>query len=450
MKKNIQTKALLILASFLTIQTSIFASNDVVEAIHTLDTNVNNTLHKFIPKQFDSLKQQIKTQFDGYFIGDKNNLIGTFDKKICLYIKNFYKWYTNESFPTLIFSNSKYSAKDSNVSSNEVKSLLDHDIYYNNASSYPHKNLDTRMLLAQPIEPANNNIPYETLGLKSNSKEHSPFGGLSKKNLTTTITNDTFPTISDLVNPDTYSDKKETNGFSEEDKAKLLLSYLLKAAPPPKTVSIPPGEAKIIVPLQSTESPKNKGDHYNTFKVKIEENLTRKDDGSKTSHYDAMLNYLNKAKFYQDYKMATRISNMLRTVYTKSIFKMFAERSKGADGKSMVEKEKKMATEGLYEEYYTNMKNKSMAEVNLEMLRAINKLTYLVYKLHQDNEHISLLLSGIGIKSTAIQTSTQDRFLKQISNILDNQCWMEDLQDIDMTKEQKAACANPEMPNYKQ
>ena len=107
----------------------------------------------------------------------------------------------------------------------------------------------------------------------------------------------------------------------------------------------------------------------------------------------------------------------------ESVYNIFQSRVKGSDGSSLVEKDKEAAVSGLSKDYYEKLKNKSVAEVNLETLSAIDKLAYFVYKLHQDNERIALIMSVSGMRLTGEDVGYSRDFINPIGKLIEYKCW---------------------------
>ena len=86
-----------------------------------------------------------------------------------------------------------------------------------------------------------------------------------------------------------------------------------------------------------------------------------------------------------------------------------------------------------------------MADVNLEMIRAINKLSYFLYKLHEDNVRNSLATGINSIATSNMIGSTTDKmnYTDPISNLIKNRCWNTPNND---EEERKRKCANPKSP----
>lgn len=81
-----------------------------------------------------------------------------------------------------------------------------------------------------------------------------------------------------------------------------------------------------------------------------------------------------------------------------------------------------------------------MADINLETLYAINKLTYFVYKLHEDNERLSLIIATSGLQLAAQDSKDESEYIKPIGMMIEKKCW--DITDKS-SEENKQLCANP-------
>jgi len=443
MKKNIKLKIILVAASFILLQTQVLA-DPIVVAINQLRTDtinaINGSANTSILNQIIGLNTQVTKLFDDTFKGTfTNNILtspSTLDDKVTFYTNKFYSLYTTKDFPSLGFKEISEKNNDS------VQKLLTQEIGYNTQRSIDKKIGDMGMLLSQPIEKDNNNITAENLGINSNDKTTiTPYGSLDSS-LSPVASN--TPTVNDLIGPDTYDE-------TTSNKAKLFISYILRTSLPPKTFYIPSeneavgigenGAVSVYLPIPSTDDP------YTTVSVSTYKDI------SGQSQYTRMVDYLNtNAKYYQPYKMKTRATNILRTLYIENLFNLYQERTKEKimkDGKetegskSLVEKEKDEAFAGLDKKYYDDLKTKSAADVNLEMLRAINKLSYFVYKLHQDNERSTLIMAASGLQLAGQNSQDDSAYVNPISTLIKNKCWAP-------TEATQGICDNPSNPSMTQ
>lgn len=415
------------------------SNGDIVAAIDKLRTDTNaallgptNSINSNLADKLQTMNSQLTSLFDNTFKGTfdaKGELTGlsTIDTKINLYMKNFYPWYATMDFADLDFST---KAKKNNEA---VGKMLSQEIGYNTQKDIVKKNQDTNALLAQPIEADNNNIDNKSLNLKadfdpSKDTNPTPYGSLDDK----APIADNAPTVNDLIGKDSYANEKEQN------TAKLFISYLLKSVPPPRTFYIPSkSEATddtvdIYMPYPSNNSP------YTT----LEGGVSTKTDKSGTSEYDRMVKFLNRdSKYYQKYKLKTRAANVTRTLYLENLYRLYQERTKdlkNKDDKSLVEKEKEAALSVLDKKYYDDLKKKSVADINLETLHAINKLAYFLYKINEDNERSAMIVGISAMQLSGSDTQDEMGYIQPIGSQIKNRCW-------NITAENKQVCENPQM-----
>jgi len=153
-----------------------------------------------------------------------------------------------------------------------------------------------------------------------------------------------------------------------------------------------------------------------------------------------MVDTLNKNSLYREYKMKVRSRLALRSLYFDSIFRIFQERYKTTDeDKSLVEKEKDMAQVGLTQEYYNKLKDKSVADVNLETLYTLNKIVYFLHKLHEDNERTQLAVAISGMQVQPLDAQDEATYIKPIGSLIENKCWDLSLDEVPSgkTKEER-------------
>jgi len=437
MKTNINLKISLVAISWLLLQTQVCAQSDqaISDAAKEVVAGIRHALNGTttpqqggtnLLKQLETNNKQIVTIFDSFFKGqfdDKGQLIGpsTLDSKI----KNFYSLFTTESFPIVTFPNASRALKNNEAA---VSTLQSKSIYDNLKKTIIDKNDTTKALLAAEIEEDANNFPSDTLGI-SNTKPSSGFFD------TLTPTGNILPNINDLIGTDSYGANKK----DRENRAKLFVNYLLEAVPPPPSINLngikssDSQKRNIYLPYAS----KDKDQPYTI--VQLSEAF---DPDKKGSEYSEALKFLYKNKIYQEYRMKLRYTNVLRSVYIGPILQAYQDRiveNTEKDGKSLAEKEKEAALEGMGEQYYKDLKTKSVADINLETLRAINKLVYFNYKIHKDSEKITLIMAIAALQKIAeLGALDENKLLKPIGRMLKNKCW-----ETELSEGAKKICTNP-------
>lgn len=431
-------KALLILIGFVLLQARVVgqeSESGVISAIKHLEATVIAALkgdeNSSVTNKLDGLKNQLARSFDDTFKGTFDPTSGkikdssTLDKKIDLYAQHFYSWYTTKEF-----SNSDLSAKNQ-TTDDGIKKLLAKGIGYSTQVDLSKQLLDDKALLAEPIETGANNINPSTLGVTKDNKNVTPYGALGDQ----IPEAKEAPTINDLTGPDGYLVDKSQN---QQDKAKLFMNYVLQSVPPPKSFYIPSkteasdNKIKLYLPVGSQDST------YTEQSISTEQSAK---DPSKDSEYDQMVKFLNNdTKYWQKYKMKTRAANILRTLYLETMFRLYQERVRDQnDSKSLVEREKEAAFAVLDKKYYEDLKKKSVADINLETLYAINKLVYFLYKIHQDNERSALLVATSGMQLTGQDTKDESNYIKPIVTLIQKKCW----DQSNLSDQDKQVCNNP-------
>lgn len=444
MKKHIKKLSILIaLLGWSLLQTQVFAADDaVVAAINKLRVDLLQALNSATST---STTSQLAAQFDRTFAGTfdssgKPTGLSTIGKQAEMFTKYFYSWYlTDEWYKTKAFSDMDFSSKlEDNKKS--IQKLIAQEIGYNNQKSLKEKAKDSNLLLAQNVESDSNNINPAIVDLDiAPSKDYpppTPYGSMDSSSPAA----ENAPSVNDLIGPDGYANEKELN------KAKLFISYILKAMPPARTFYIPSkkeanndGDVTIYLPYPG----KDKKIPYTEVKVSTKSG-SGVDKDKNDSEYDDMVKFLTRdVQYFQKYKMKTRVANALRTLYLESLFRPFQERTKDytkEKDKSLVEREKTAAAAGLDKKYYEDLKNKTVAEINIETLYAINKLAYFIYKIHQDIERSSLLVATGGMSSTLQDSQDETTYIKPIGTLIENQCWGN---KDKMSADRKQACENP-------
>lgn len=361
----------------------------------------------------------------------------TLDDKISMYASNFYNWYATDDWYRK-FASVDFTQRDKDNES-AMHQLSSREIGYNVKKNAKERFVDSKALLlkrfgdeggvrfsAADLGVGITANPFGSLSPAPAPKENplsDLFGGFSIDPIAAynaLITD--APNVNDLTGVDGYVDA------DKEEKAKLFISYLLQSTPPPKNFYIPPKgtgkNTKIYIPADDPAS----GRSYRIVSVP-------------TSDYDKAVKYLaTNTKYYQSYKMKVRAINVLRTLYTDNLRRAYQERVRGSDGKSLVEKEKELAYAGLDKKYYDDLRNMSVADVNLETLYAINKLAYFVYKLHQDNERVALIMAASGMRLAGQDSADEMNYVKPINRLIDNKCW----QYGEGSKKTPKVCSKPE------
>ncbi len=416
-------------------------TTDLASIIVNESSNIRNT----VTKSGEATRTQIVKVFDEVFkaeVDASNKPVGSniIMKIVNMLAENFYGWYSNGSFPLVPSKLLTLSFKDK-ILANEssIGSLLIRDSGYNLLRSSDEKSMDLAALLSAKLENGVNNIDREALRLPSSLASSDsagffthnsifPQGGLHSK----APTIESMPHIGDLLGSDSY-----INGSNEQNKAQLFMSYLFKALPATSSFQIPKKSGNMITIC----TPKTATGEASCSDVNAQ-NGSGGDDYN--SEYDRMVDYFNKNGNYKNHKMGMRSSNILRSVYIEPLLRAYQNRTKDSKNEnSLVEIERYLAHEGLEEEYYNELKKKSMADVNLETLRAINKLVYLAHKIHRDNEQLKIIAatSAIAIsKLTAMQDETN---IRVISNQIKERCWDPENRSKDSCKSSGAAIQMP-------
>ena len=396
---------------------SAVGTSNLIVAINEL----RNELTATIRASGNTINAQLALLFDDTFKGKfgNNQVIepGTLDAKIKMYVENFYSWFALSEFTALNLNDKNAKAQES------IGKLLAQDLQYNLEKNALEVLKDKAALLVQPVEGGGNDFDAKTLGF-SLSGEVSPFGSLAMVDEPTI----NLPNVNDLVGCDGYQDQQA------QDQAKLFISYIMQASPPPKTFHVPdkPASGNVILylPVASKDRP-------------YTELMVPKDQ------YEKMVAYLQKSKYFQEYKMKLRAVNVKRSLYAESMLRAYQERVKNltasaeVDKLSLAENEAMAASYGLDKEYFDSLKKKSVADVNLEMLYAMNKLSYFLYKLHRDNERLSLVIATTGLQLAGQGLQDEFAYFKPLMAIIENQCWNVDGDD-NADENKKSICKNPQ------
>ena len=365
---------------------------DTIKALELFDTDVSNILSGGAN---DSIVSTLNTIFVG-----ADTKQSKLDGKIDVYMKGFYNLYTDKEKPFLNETLEINGAPDGLVAlQDNVKNKV--------------KEMITTITLDAGKEPTE---PTELTKAAKKAAQKAAKKGSG------------VLTAEALVGPDGYSD----NGA----EAEAFIKQLLKSTPLPKTFFFP--DVPELAP-----SPGTKGDLQVTYPVKDTKNnrpftksqelsIASKCYGSSSfanddkcdSDYERMVNYITNTQVYKEYKAKTDAKLAQQTVFLDNIFRIFGERYKSSKGSpSLVEKEKKMASDGLAPAYYDALKVKSVADVNLETLHALHKIAYFLHKLHLDNERVLLMSSVNGMQNQLQDMQDESAYIKPIVRLIDNACW---------------------------
>ena len=442
-----KTRLLIMLVTGL-LQTSIFSECDncqIVEAVNNLQTNTLNAL------QGDAANSIINT-LNTIFVATKNssgsNEQSVLDKKIDMYTQKFYELYTT-GFINTISDINKYH----DMTSHGLNQLLKQDINYYLRANTEENNVakDNHALLTQTVELGDNNIPPDTF-LADNLPKYfgigNPYSSLTSQNIQLPPASAAL-NVNALLGPDGYTKEEEKN-------AKLFINQIYRSLTLPETIQIPTKTTKNVTqpltdqdgnvtmyipyPYETTTGLKLP---YTIAKVSTTKSVKTKIDGKTelTNEYEAMLKKLRSNPNYQKTTTKRRIMLALQSIYHDIILRFYQDRlrdkSKTGTNLSLTEKEKKMATEGLTKQYYDDLKNKSVADVNLETLYTLNKIVYFLHKLHQDNERTQLVLTTTAM---SVQPSEhQDKTMAKLKDFFVKKCWDDSSENSDNQKACNAA-----------
>ena len=420
-----------------------------------LQTNTLNAL------QGDAANSIVNT-LNTIFVTTKNSAGSSeqsvLDKKIDMYTQKFYELYTT-SFINKISDINKYQDR----ASNGLDQLLKQDLsYYLRANTETNNTAkDSHALLTQAVELGDNNIPPDTF-LADNMPKYfgigNPYSSLAPQN-TQLPTASAALNINALLGPDGYTKEEEKN-------AKLFISQIYQSLTVPETIQIPTkttkngiqpltdqdGNVTIYIPY-TYKTPSGLTLPYTIAKVSTTKSVKTKIDGKTelTNEYEAMLKKLRSNPNYQKSTMKKRMMLALQSIYHNTILSSYQNRQRGSSktgtNLSLTEQEKKMATEGLTAQYYDELKNKSVADVNIETLYTLNKMVYFLHKLHKDNEHMQLVLAATAMSMQP--SDSQDKTMGKLKDFFVKKCWDDSSENSDNQKACTAAQteANETMPN---
>ncbi len=419
------------------------------DAIATLDSDVRG----YISALSKNSNQNIVNLLNKIFVNTPSIL----DLKFKQTIKDFLAVYTlRKDFSSINFA----TIDATNTAS--LKTLLAKEIGYNIHRNPLEKTNDLRGLLLLPFEGTLNDFDTSTV---NSGPDSTPYRSLGDSNTVKIAADIDAPNLSDLLGVDGYADDNIQN------RAKLFISYVLQAVQPPKNFNIPDkataksdpnNPANQVVYMYLPYPDKDAGTPYTAKKISLSPNSAKYANipaGESNVEYTRMLNYLKSdTNLYQPYKIKVRMANVLRTLYTESLYRAYQERIRSQDSPSspslsLVEKEKLLALSGLDAKYYStlingdptkNLSPATLADLAIEGLKAINKLGYFIYRIHQDIERLTIIASIGNMSLTANLTGAQDNisYVKPIANLIKNNCWDQNVPNL-LTSDQKKICANP-------
>lgn len=484
MKKNIKLEMLFIaLSCFLC---SKVALADVESAVKALDSNITPSIQTTAAALTD-INETITEVYKESFIGSEGQ-VSALDAKIAAYVNSFYGMFVPR--PTAISKALKGRLKDTtwkravDINLNKLSSELyrldkyvDRDIRagmskyigYNFKRDPADKKYDDILLLMKRVESGANNVGTNAEGKKvaivnspqfkiSDKKRLAKLSSLGPLSNSAPIET-SMPTIRDLIGPDAYKNK------AEEERAKLFIRYALDMVPPMKSFDMPYKEKNASIKLPKKIDGKDDvpigSEEVEVSTALLESGLDKYNSGDsdkKYNSYDAMLDFVQNSKYYQKYKAKLRSSEILRTVFLDSFMTAYQERvPKGVKnisrvgrgvsgimgGKSLVQKEKEAVMGGLDKSYYNQLREKTMAEVNLEMLYAINRLNYTLNKIHEDNVRSNMINSILALKMVGDGSMDEREYLNPLLVQIKNKCWTKA-----GAEKNEAACKNPADPRF--
>lgn len=463
-------KLILAIMGSVLLPTKALAVTPDTQAILDAITNLNSNIQTNLANSTNTVDQQLTNLFNSTFVGafttdSSGNVTMTSTPAIYTVLNqfatNFYNWFSTNSgsgFSSDGLSSASGSLtikplshpdiddliKNSDTIS-AIQNLLSKSTGYNIIKDPASKLLDYNSLLSQPLisdtdsttDP--NVIATSYLGLNGSTQNFTAFGGLDSN----APTANAAPSIIDLIGVDNYATNTSSTP-SLQDKARLFISYILLSSPPPKNFNIPPkssaknGNIMMYLPVANNTA----NTSYTTVNIATDTDTTTYANQTIQNEYDRMLDTLNKDTiYYQPYQMKVRATNVLRSLYTECLIRAYQERMPDtSDNMSIVDKEKALAFSGLTQDYYNKLKKKSIADINLEMLQALNRLIYFVYKLHRDNERTALLMASAGIQLTSPGYKDDVDFVNPIGQVITNRCWDSALPNFQGSQ---AACNNP-------
>ena len=388
-------------------------NNNTTASIIAAINNVGTTIKQAISSAITTINTQLTKTLNIIFTGHENGTLSNTSilmRTYELFIKNLYAWYSNRNFDDI--------KKSLATSREQLGSMLAQEAAYNGERTQADRKRDTTYLLTTVGEAAPNNLTATDLGLTTQNL--LPFGGLDYNSSNA----GNYLSINDLLGPTTYTS-------AQQKKAKTLIAHLLNSGQTPSTIVIPSKSEAVdnIVVFQTTDTNGN---------VTSTEISTKNNPGSSNSEYDRMVSYLKKNSTYQKMKLNNRINNLVKSLFAEIIYRPYEERIPREQNNSLLAIERKLAEEGLSSDYYTNLKKQTAADVNLEMLHAINKMVYFLNKVHEDNERLAII-NTIMVQKLDAFTSAQTEYtdLRTVNNLIVNKCW-------DITDDNQSACNSAE------
>jgi hypothetical protein len=404
--------SILLVTCCMLLQTRVFC-DIYTDAIAKLDTN----MAKYIADASTAGNRQLVDLLNAIFV----NTPSVLDVKLRKNIEDFFSIYTTKkdftSFDLATISETNKLGLDT---------LLAKEIGYNTQRNSLEKSRDAKGLLIQPFENQSNDFDASSVQLFD--APYTPYRSMADE----IPSAQDAPNLSDLIGIDGYKD-------DEKDKAKLFISYILSAMPAPKNFVIPDistaqnNKVYMYLPIADNEA----GTPYTYKEISTSVDSEKYKDappGESKVEYDRMVAYLKKDNsLYQPYKMKVRVTNVLRTLYTESLYHAYQDRVKDSSGLSLVEKEKLVALYGLNKSYYETLVNgnsekgigpATLADVAIEALRAVNTLSYFIYRIHQDIERLTLVTATSGMQTLgSLSAIGGTKYIAPISKLIKASCW---------------------------
>lgn len=450
MKKNILK--ILIIPSVMFLQISVFGDNGVpgggfapsdpvlTELKKISGTNPGNSNLSNLAKDgktFEPILTSINKNLVDIFVG-KN---GTFINDLHKDLNNLLTTPSDTSFTSNKFNDPSpgrfnnaitklFTISDAIV--NNVSTLLRQEVFYDTQVNLSEKNKTNAALLIKKVDGGPNNINYtpnnissannilgintQGANIKEDLNDNAALGSLRKD---FNIPSDTGNQDADLINANTLLG---IDGYKDDEqlkRAKLFINQILQATPLPPMFIIPPKPASGNVTFYLPTADKTNLTPYTAV------------NDIELNDYDKMVAGLTSNNLFQEYKAKIHSLLGIRSVFIKGILDFLAEREKIKDpsnpndpnAKSLVEQEKSMASVGLTQQYYDNLKKQSIADVNLEMLYTLNKIVYFLNKIHQDNERTQLMIAVTGMRLQNSDQQDDMKYIQPITSLIRNKCW---------------------------
>ncbi len=150
-----------------------------------------------------------------------------------------------------------------------------------------------------------------------------------------------------------------------------------------------------------------------------------------------MVSYLKKNSTYQKIRLNSQINNVIKSLFAETLYRPYEKRIINDKKTSLLATERKLAEAGTSSDYYQELKKQTAADVNLEILHAINKLVYFLQKVHEDNERLAII-NTIMVQKLDTFTSAQTEYtdVRALNNLIVNKCW-------DVNDDNREICSNP-------